>query len=453
MKKYDVLVVGAGTAGCITAKTGAKAGLEVFLIDRKGRKEIGNKVCGDAIGKHHFDNLALPYPRGEELERDISGVKIYSPDLKSAFRLVGEGLTGFMVNRYLFGQRLLKDAIDAGATLLDSTHVLEPIVEDGFVGGISAEDLKTGSKTELRGEVTIDASGFSAAIRRKLPTEIGFDQAIAKEDHVICYREIRELRDVMEEPDFIEMYLDLDVAPGGYCWIFPERGKKVNVGLGVAAVGNFPNPKDQLYKYVLSSPLFAKSINVHGGGGYDPTRRPLDSFVGNGIVVIGDAACQVNPIDGGGIGPSMMGGKIAGEVISEALENGKTDRESLWPINIRYMRTYGYRHAGLDVFRIFLQGLTNEDLNYGMGYRLMKEEDVLKAGLGGDIRVNVTDATQRIFRGLGRISLLRRLYSTAKMVKRAKRLYREYPESPSGLPEWKAMVQQLFKEAKDYSQR
>jgi len=453
LENFDVIVVGAGTAGCMAAKTVAKAGLTVCLIDRKDRNEIGDKVCGDAVGKHHFDNLGLMYPKGEELERDISGVKIYSPDLKTVFRLVGEGLTGFTVNRHILGQRLLKDAIDAGAVLTDSTHVVEPIIEDGFVRGILAEDLKRCSKSELRGEVTVDASGFSTVIRRKLPSEFGIDQSINKEDQVVCYREIRELKNEIEEPDFIEMYLELKVAPGGYCWIFPKAENRVNVGLGVAAVSNFPNPKDQLYKYVLSGPLFEKSVLVHGGGGYDPTRRPLNSFVGNGVVVVGDAACQVNPVDGGGIGPSMMGGKIAGEVISEALENGTPDRESLWPINSRYMKTYGVRHAGLDVFRLFLQSLTNEDLNYGMRYRLMSEEDVLNAGMGGDARLNVTDATRRIFRGLGRISFLRRLYTMAKMVKKAKTLYKEYPNSPGEMPEWKAKVQELFEEAKRHSQR
>ena len=69
-----------------------------------------------------------------------------------------------------------------------------------------------------------------------------------------------------------------------------------------------------------------------------PTRRPLDSLVGNGIVVIGDASCQVNPIHGGGMGPSMVGGKIAGEVIAGALEKGEPSLERLRMVNVRYMR-------------------------------------------------------------------------------------------------------------------
>ncbi len=447
MEKFDLIVVGAGTGGCIAAKTLASAGLNICLVDRKEERSIGDKVCGDAVGKHHFDNLGLAYPKGEELQQDMLGVKIYSPDLKTVF-LVGEGLTGFIINRHYFGQRLLKDAIDSGVVLLDSTHVLEPIIENGFVKGVLARKLKIGSKTELRGKVTIDASGFSAVIRSKLPPEIGIDQTISKEDHVICYREIRELKEEIEEPEFFRMYLNQKASLGGYYWIIPEEGTRVNVGIGVTAVENLPNPKSRLYKYALSSPLFENSTVIHGGGGYVPVRKPLDSHVGNGIVVIGDAACQVNPITGGGIGPSMMGGKIAGAVITEALEKGEPNQESLWPINVRYMKTYGAKYAGLNVFRIFLQGLTNEDLNYGMRYRLIQEEDLLKAALGEDIHLNVTDATQRIFKGLGRLSFLRRLYNMAKISKRVKHLYNEYPDSPKKMPEWKARGQELFEEAK-----
>jgi len=437
MEKFDVVVSGAGTAGCMAAKTAAKAGLSVCLIDYKRSESIGDKVCGDAIGKHHFDNLGLAYPSGEELERTILGIKVYSPNLETVFRIIGEGLHGFIVNRYAFGQRLLKETINSGATLLDSMLVLEPILENGFVRGVIAKDLKTGSKIRVGGEVSVDATGYAAVLRRRLPPEMGIETTIDKRDEVLCYREIRVLETEVEEPEFCQIYLDLNAAPGGYYWIFPKRGSGVNVGLGVAAVGGFPNPKDQLYQFVLTKDVFKGSKLIHGGGGVVPTRRPLDSFVGNGIVVIGDAACHVNPIHGGGMGPSMMAGKIAGEVISDALEIGEPSADLLWQINVRYMKTYGAKQAGLDVFRIFLQSLTNDDINYGMKYRLIKEEDVLKAGMEGDIRLNITDATRRVFMGLGRVSFLKKLYQMARKSKALRKLYEEYPQSPKELKEWK----------------
>ncbi len=448
MRKFEIIVVGAGTGGSTAAKTLALNGFNVGLIDTKKAESIGEKVCGDAIGKHHFDSLALAYPKYPELEREIAGIKVYSPDLKTVFRLTGEGLHGFIINRLLFGQRLLKEATDSGAVLLDSTQAVEPIFKDGFVKGVIARNNNTGEKIEFLGHVIVDASGVSAVLRSKIPPEFGIQNTVSQEDEVVCYREIRELRKQIEEPDYCQIYLDLQAAPGGYYWVFPEGENRVNVGIGVAGVKGFPNPKTQLYNEVLSSPLFTDSKVIHSGGGIVPTRRPLDTFVGNGIVIIGDAACQVNPIHGGGIGPSMVSGKLAGEQISKSLEHGETSCDSLWPINSRYMKFYGAKQAGLDVFRVFLQKIKNEDLSYGMKYRLFKEEDVLAAGMDGDIHLNVTDATRRVFRGLGRISFLKKLYSMAKTAKRIKNLYAEYPDSSQKLTEWKTEIEKSFAEFK-----
>jgi len=448
LEEFDVIVVGAGTAGCMTAKATASKGLNVCLIDRKGRNEIGRKICGDAISKHHFDRLNLAYPEGEELEREILGIKVHSPDMETTFRIAESGLHGFMVNRHLFGQRLLRDALDAGAVLKDSSRVIKPVVKGGFVKGAVAKSLKYDGKDELAGKAVVDASGVSAVVRNNLLPEMGIEKEVAKKDLIICYREILKLKEPITEPGFCEIYLDLQFAPGGYYWIFPESGEKVNVGLGVAASENSPNPKKQLHDYVLSKPIFVGSSIIHEGGGFVPTRRPLSSMVGNGFVVIGDAACHVNPIHGGGMGPSMIAGMIAGEVLVEAIEKDDLSASALWPANVKYMQLYGAKQAGLDVFRIFLQGLTNEDLNHGMSYRLIKEEDILGICLGKDVRLNITEKTRRIFRGLGRLPLLKRLYDMAKISKGIKRLYQNYPPSPEGLPDWKVKVENLIGKAR-----
>jgi len=449
MEKFDVIVVGAGTAGCLTAKTTAKAGLKVCLIDRKKSEDIGEKVCGDAIGKHHFDTLSLAYPKGEELNSHIQGVKIYSPDMETVFEVKGEHLYGFILNRHSFGQRLLHDAVDAGATLLDSTIATDPILQNGFVKGVAIKNLKTESKTQLQSKVVVDSSGFTAVLRKKLPPEIGIDLSVDNEDVEACYREIRSLASADIKSEFCEIFLDQTVSPRGYYWIFPEGEKRVNVGLGVAMIKGFPNPKNRLYREVLSQPMFKGSTLVKGGAWYVPTRRPLDCMTGNGIVLVGDSACQVNPIHGGGMGPSMMGGKLAGETIAEALEKDDVSREGLWQYNVKYIRVYGAKQAGLDIFRLFLlQGVTNEDINYGLKYRLITEEDVLKVSMGENLRLNVSEKTRRVFSGLGRLSLLRRLRDTAKLLKNMKTLYLNYPASPEDFKEWQTKTHEIMEEAK-----
>jgi len=110
---------------------------------------------------------------------------------------------------------------------------------------------------------------------------------------------------------------------------------------------DLPRPKPQLYNKVLSKPLFEGSTLITGGAWFVPTRRPLDCMTGNGIVMVGDSACQVNPIHGGGMGPSMLCGMFAGETIAEALEKEDVTREILWQCNVRCMQSYGAKQAGL----------------------------------------------------------------------------------------------------------
>lgn len=446
--KFDVIVVGAGTAGCLAAKTTAEAGLKVCLVERKRREEIGEKICGDALGEHHLKRVGLEKPQGSELEKRIEGIKIYSPDLETVFTVVYEDYVGYLLNRRLFGQWLLKKALDRGATLLDSTQCLEPIMEKNFATGVLAKNLKTAENIRLKAEVVVDASGFLAVIRRKLRKEMGIENEVANEDVEACYREIRQLKQEAENTKYCEMYLNQKVTPGGYTWVFYKGRARVNAGLGVCMRGKFPNPRNQFYKHILNKPLFEGSLLLNGGAWYDPTRRPLDNMVGNGVAILGDAACLVNPIHGGGIGPSMLSGYLSGKTIVEALEQGDVSQRSLWPYNRKYMAMYGTKQAGLDVFRMLLLTSRDEDLSYGMKYKLLTEEDVLKAGLGEEFHLRITETAKRVFRGLKRIRFLNKLRLTVNLMRQVKAHYKSYPENPEDFEKWSVKREALFREAR-----
>jgi digeranylgeranylglycerophospholipid reductase len=447
LEKFDVIVTGAGTGGCLAAKTAANAGLTVCLIDAKNTAAIGRKICGDAIGKHHFDNLGLREPAGIELERVMEGVKIVSPDQQTSYVVKGKMLYGFIVNRHAFGQRLVKEAVDAGAIMHDETQVVEPLMEQGFVCGVAAKDLKRGKQMTFRSSVVIEATGFPAAIRKKLAPELGIDTQVDNRDIEACYREIRQVENPLDEPTLCQIYLTQTVSPGGYYWIFPEGDTKVNVGLGVAMTEGFPNPKDRLYEHVVSQPIFKGSQVIDGGAWFVPTRRPLDSMVGNGVIVVGDAACQVNPIHGGGMGPSMIGGALASETAAKALEEGDVSREGLWSYNTGFIHDYGAKQAGLEIFRVLLQHLGDDDLNYGMNYRLLTEEDVLKASLGEGAHFTVTEKARRAFRGVKKLGVLKKLARASRLMNEAKAWYSNYPSSPQDFDAWKAGAREIFRKA------
>ena len=172
-------------------------------------------------------------------------------------------------------------------------------------------------------------------------------------------------------------------------------------------------------------------------------------MVSNGLVLVGDAACQVNPIHGGGIGPSMVAGRIAGEVVAKALEKGEASRENLWEYNRRFMEVYGAKQAGLDVFRMFLQGLSDEDLNYGMSRRLLREEDVLRVSVSGEVELGVGEKLSRALRGLSKPLFLLKLRAVLRMVKRVKKFYLNYPD-PKGFEGWRRRVENAFREVSKF---
>ncbi|MDH5770514.1 MAG: NAD(P)/FAD-dependent oxidoreductase [Candidatus Bathyarchaeota archaeon] len=444
----DIIVIGAGTAGSMAARTAAELGFDVYLIDEKEQEKIGDKVCGDAVGKHHFDELGVSPPKGSELASKIMGVDICSPDGQTVFRVRGEGLYGFMINRHEFGQRLLNEALDRGAELHDNAVAEKLVIEKGRVVGVELRDKKRNEEHKVHGKIVIDACGFHDTLKKQLPSNWRIETEIEGEDVVACYREIRKLSKKVEEPEYITIYFSQKASPGGYYWIFPKGENLVNVGLGVQMKKGFPNPKKMLYQSILSKPMFLNSEVLKGGGGLTPTRRPMSNMVGNGILFVGDAAYQPNPAHAGGIGPSMIAGKLAAQTACRAIEDGDLSRESLWSYNVEFMRGYGAKAAGLDVFRIFLQKCGDEELNYGMRNRLIKKDDLLKASLGEDLRLNVTEKARRLFRGLRKTSFLRALDKTAKNMKRIKSLYMRYPQ-PRKFDGWLREVSDVVREMEE----
>ncbi|MGD6807968.1 MAG: geranylgeranyl reductase family protein [Candidatus Bathyarchaeia archaeon] len=447
MEKYDVVVVGAGTAGCLAAKTVAEKGLKVCIVEKKPKAEIGEKICGDALGDHHLKTLGLEKPTGGELEAKIDGIKIYSPDENTIFTIADKDFVGHILNRRLFGQWLLKKATDAGAQLQDNMNFRGPIIEKGAVVGINAKNMKTGKVSEIRAKVTVDATGYFAMVRKQLPAEMGIDRELDNADVEACYREIRQLKQETEDTRFCGIYLNQKASPGGYVWIFPKGNARVNVGIGTCMrPTGYPNPKEQLYKTAFSKPMFNGSTVITGGAWFDPVRRPLDNMVSNGVVLVGDAASLVNPIHGGGIGPSMLSGFYAGQQIVEALGKGEPTKEALWGYNKKYINTYGKKQGTLDIFKIFLLSCSDEDLNYGMNQKLMTEDDVLKAGMGDDFHLNITETAKRVFRGIRKVGFLNKLHNTVAMMKELGAHYNTYPETPVGFEEWRAKTVRLIEE-------
>ena len=82
-----------------------------------------------------------------------------------------------------------------------------------------------------------------------------------------------------------------------------------------------------------------------------------------------------------------------------------------------------------------------------MQYKLLTEEDVLKASLGQDAHFTITEKAKRTFRGIKKLSVLRKLRNAAKSMKEIKEGYHSYPTSSKDFETWKAHAKRRFEEA------
>jgi len=436
-KKYDVIVVGAGTGGALTAISLAEKGVKVLLLDSKNEKLIGKKVCGDALGLHHIKNVKIPYPPNDTFKSRLDFVKVYSPSSKYSVTVEGEGLA---LDRHRFGQWLLGMALDKGAELMADTKATTLSYERGRATQLRAV-YKDQSVQSVRADYFVDASGYAATLRKQIPETIGIQKEVPLEDVSVAYREIRWVEQV-EEPGIAKIFLDQDLAPGGYWWYFPQDEHTLNIGLGVQG-GRNVNPKDKLREVVRRREDLQKSSTLDAGGGIVPTRRSLYSLVAKNVLFIGDAACTANPIHGGGIGPSMLSARACGGAIVKALNDQENEDERLWEANIEYTRLYGAKSASLDIFRMFLQALTNEEIEFGMMKQLISDKDLTEIGYGTG-GLTLKDKVLKVIRGISKPGVLKNLSETAKYMKLVKEEYDKYPNI-IGFPEWVNRVEGIFR--------
>ena len=447
MISYDVVIVGSGIAGASLAYFLSKEGFKILIMDVKPFERVGDKPCADAIGKHHFNELGLEAPPDEVLEGYVKGIDIYSPSEKIKYRVMGEG---YEVHRVKYTKYLLSEAIKRGVEFWGETQGVEPLIKDNFVVGVSVW-VKGKGRLEVGSRVLVDASGMARAIVRKLDSGWPVREDIDQKDLNIAYREVRRLKREVEEPEILRIYVSKKIAPGGYWWVFPhsKEGNVVNVGLGIQGGMNYPNPKDLLNHYIVSREEYIGSEVIEAGGAAVPTRRPVKTLVWNGIAVTGDAAYTVNPVHGGGKGSAMLASWCISKSVRDALEMGDTSAKSLWEANICFNKRYGAKQAALDIFRLFLQRLSDEDLEYGMSKKIIKEEDLNEVSLKGDLELSVVEKAMRLLAGLSRPSLLFKLRRVAHYMSNVKQLYMNYPEKPEGLIKWYEEVERLYSRFKE----
>lgn len=318
--KYDVVVVGSGPAGSVTSRFAAKSGAKVLIIER--RQEVGVPVlCGEGISRK-IDKFNI-LEGNKWIASSMDGARIFSPDgtmVKLAADIAGNE-TGYVLYRDVFDKELARGAIKAGAKLMLDTCAIDIFKENGKILGVKAKHFD--EDISIEADVVVGADGVESKVGRWA----GMKTTLKPFDLETCAQ--YTLSNIDLDSSYCDFYLGKKIAPGGYVWVFPKGKDVANVGIGILASLSKPGlPSILLDKFIESHPGLKKGEPIRFLAGAVPVAEPIEA-VNDNLVLVGDAARQVDPISGGGLMASIEAGKAAGETIGKAVDEQRFDKETL----------------------------------------------------------------------------------------------------------------------------
>ncbi|MEH7399483.1 MULTISPECIES: FAD-dependent oxidoreductase [Bacillaceae] len=331
-EKFDVIVVGAGPAGISCAYELAKNGVNVVLIER-GEYPGSKNVMGGVLYRKMMEDVIPEFWKDAPIERVIVEQRVMMLDKQSATTFGYKGLefaeepyNNFTVLRSKFDQWFAQKAVEQGALLINETVVLECIVENDMVVGVRT-DRPDG---DLYADVVVLADGVNSLLGKSL----GFHKEWRPDEVALATMEILKLDSKIIQDRFglegnqgvaIELFGDATKGIVGTGFLYTNKDS-LSIGVGTLLSGMIENklkPYD-LLEYVKNHPMIRPYIqgsepqeylaHLIPEGGY----KSIPKLVGNGVLVIGDAAQLVNAIHREGSNMAMTSGRLAAETIIEA---------------------------------------------------------------------------------------------------------------------------------------
>jgi digeranylgeranylglycerophospholipid reductase len=334
---FDILIIGAGPAGIVAALNASRFGgpPTVCLIDRK--KIPGTPVrCGEAIGLKGFSSC-IDLDK-TWIKSTIAKAKLVSPS-GIVITIPGNN-ESYIIDRTKMEFDLVKEAVGRGVVFIpDTTIVSVSRNADGRY-----ECLSSSGKL-FEAFCLICADGVESKTARSL----GWKTSLAPADVISCAFARMENENV--EQDACYFYVGQTIAPGGYAWVFPRGGKTANVGLGVlGSLCRCGMPKDLLLRFVEKRFPGARISEMHCGG--VPMGRWQKPLVKQGVMIVGDAARQVNCTTGAGLAYSFFSGKAAGLAALEALTTATSGARCNFRVLKKYQKQWA-SHYGKQQQRSF----------------------------------------------------------------------------------------------------
>jgi geranylgeranyl reductase family protein len=326
----DIIISGAGPAGCSASMFLSKNGIKHTLIEKAVFPR--DKICGDALsGKvisilKSFDvQTANELSANQELFNPCKGVVFVSPNntkLSIPFKLeykAEDKAPGFVSKRINFDAFLFNktespfchrlqnceltgiEKLENGLKITTTTDKISSTINTKLL--IAADGSRSIAAKQLGG-ILIDKNHYSGGIRT-------------------YYSGVKNLH----KEGYIELIFLKNYQPG-YFWIFPLPNGNANVGAGMLS-NEISKQRVDLKKMMIDtikthpeiSKRFEEAVLEDSIKGWGlPLGSKKRKISGNNFILCGDAASLIDPFTGEGIAPAMLSGKIAAEVAKRAIE-------------------------------------------------------------------------------------------------------------------------------------
>lgn len=302
-------VIGGGPAGSSAAEALASGDIETFLFERSPEAA---KPCGGAIPLCMLDEFSIP---SHLIDRKVTQLKLISPsNITVDF---GKTLKPHefisMVRREVLDDFLRLRAKDRGATLIKAlvTNIELPVSEKS---PYIIHYISNNTNNSLAVDVIVGADGANSKVAKSIKAgyytcAIAFQERIKLPEEKMKYYE-----------NLAEAYVGNDVSPDFYGWVFPKCD---HVAVGTGTVCSKQNIKQ--FQAAIRDRVRSK---IHGGEvikveAHPIPEHPRPTRVRGRVALVGDAAGYVTKCSGEGIYFAAKSGRMCGDAIVRASENGK----------------------------------------------------------------------------------------------------------------------------------
>jgi flavin-dependent dehydrogenase len=352
----DVVVIGGGPGGSTTATMLARKGWQVLLFEREAfpREHVGESLLPASLPV--LEELGvLPAVQAAGFLPKQGATMVWGRDRTPwswYFRETNQQYShAYQVWRPHFDHLLLDNSRANGVDVREGHQVVDVMFDAGRAMGVryTASDRTSGV---AQARFVVDASGQGALLGRKLQVRQWdpFFQNLAIYGYFTGAQRLSEPDDTNI---FIESYAH------GWFWHIPLHTGWMSVGAvvdsetgqaGLSRSGPDGFLREQIAQAPATSHMLQQAELVSGPFVTKDWSYVSDEVVGDGYILVGDAACFVDPLFSAGVHLALTAGVLAAAYVTTALKDPSMREAAGQVYKELYYKEYDHFRAMAQLF-------------------------------------------------------------------------------------------------------